>query len=333
MQRRRRRRRFQLVFNFLLFLLLLIALNFLLHHVRQEDPAGDREPPEVDSNHLRGLFPYLINEPYKCRERRAAPFLVFMITTEAPHVDRRNAIRRTWADESLMPAVGIVRIFLLGKHDGEAGSGEQRTLRKESRKYRDLIQQDFLDSYKNLTLKIWMGLHWVARYCPRATYVMKTDSDMFINTENLILKLLRPDSKPKTNYFTGKVLKNLSPHRDKTSKWYVSKDEYPEEKYPDFCSGTGYVLSGDLAPKIYAVAPSVRKVYLEDVYVGLCLAKLGLKPTEPADAFWFNHLRVPAVGCRYNRLITSHQLRPEEIVQCWKAHRDNKKKCATDVDV
>ncbi|XP_061695516.1 beta-1,3-galactosyltransferase 2 [Syngnathoides biaculeatus] len=278
---------------------------------------------------LNGLFPYIINEPDKCQESQAAPFLVFIITTEALQVDARDAIRQTWANETLIRDVGVVRLFLLGKCEGEEGSRQQRILQKESLKYHDIIQQDFLDSYKNLTLKTLMGLHWVARYCSRASYVMKTDSDMFVNTENLIQGLLRPELKPKRNYFTGRLISNDLPIRDKKSKFYVSKKEYPEGKYPIFCSGTGYVLSGDLPLKIYTTSLSMRQLHLEDVHVALCLAKLGLKPIVPPHEFLFNHWRVPLAGCRYNRLITSHGFQPKEIIQHWRIQQSNKEKCTT----
>ncbi|XP_077376989.1 beta-1,3-galactosyltransferase 2-like [Festucalex cinctus] len=292
-------------------------------------PAKTNQSEEGDFNStkIRGLFPYVINEPDKCRESLAAPFLVFIITTAAVQVEARHAIRQTWGNENLIQGVAVVRLFLLGKREGEVGAHQQRMLQEESQKYHDIIQQDFLDSYNNLTLKTLMGLHWVARYCSRASYVLKTDSDMFVNTENLILKLLRPELKPKRNYFTGMVIHGDKPIRDKMSKWYVSKEEYPEAKYPNFCSGTGYVLSGDMALKIFMTSQSVRRMHLEDVHVAVCVAKLGLKPVDLPNGVLFNHWRVPFKGCRYNNLITSHGFQPKEIIQYWKIMQSNKTNC------
>ncbi|XP_037132176.1 beta-1,3-galactosyltransferase 2-like [Syngnathus acus] len=285
---------------------------------------------DCDDTAIQTLFPYIINQADKCRERLAAPFLVFLITTEAWQVYAREAIRLTWANETLIPGVSVVRLFLLGRPgEGQMATRLQRLLRWESQKYHDLIQQDFLDSYNNLTLKTLMGLHWVARYCSGASYVMKTDCDMFINTENLVWKLLRPEREPRMNYFTGKVLRDSSPFRDNSSKWYISTEEYPERTYPPFCSGTGYVFSGDLAGKIYETSRSMRLMHLEDVHVALCLAKLGLEPSDPPNIFLFNILRVSARRCEYNRLITSHGFKPNEIVQYWRMQQRNKAKCTT----
>ncbi|XP_077375038.1 beta-1,3-galactosyltransferase 2-like [Festucalex cinctus] len=315
-----------------IFLSLLVLLSFVLHHkgssvkdLEKYMLAKNNQIEERDFNgsKIRGLFPYVINEPDKCRARLAAPFLVFLIMIEAVQVEARHAIRQTWGNENLIQGVAVVRLFLLGKREGEVGAHQQRMLQEESQKYHDIIQQDFLDSYNNLTLKTLMGLHWVARYCSRASYVLKTDSDMFVNTENLILKLLRPELKPKRNYFTGMVIHGDKPIRDKMSKWYVSKEEYPEAKYPNFCSGTGYVLSGDMALKIFMTSPRVRRVHLEDVHV----AKLGLKPVEKPGEFLFNDWRLPFEGCTYNNLITSHGVQPKEIIQYWKIVQSRKKEC------
>ncbi|NXT92219.1 B3GT5 galactosyltransferase, partial [Anhinga rufa] len=70
------------------------------------------------------------------------------------------------------------------------------------------------------------------------------------------------------------------PIRRRVSKWYVSREEYPRKTYPPFCSGTGYVLSTDIASQIYNVSESVSFIKLEDVFIGLCLAKLKVQPEE-----------------------------------------------------
>ncbi|XP_028988925.1 beta-1,3-galactosyltransferase 2-like [Betta splendens] len=272
----------------------------------------------------QGPFTYIINEPDKCAEGRPTPFLVLLIATEARQVEARNAIRQTWGNESVAPRLGLTRLFLLGKSEGELGLLQQRMLEAESRRYHDIIQQDFLDSYKNLTMKTLMGINWVAVHCPQTSYVMKTDSDMFVNTEYLIYKLLRPETRPRKNYFTGNNMRGFAPNRNKNSKWYMSPELYPSDKYPTFCSGTGYVFSGDLARKLYQVSSRVRHLHLEDVYVGICLAKLRIEPTPPPNEFLFNHWRVSYSSCKYSHLITSHGFHPNELLKYWHHLQSNK---------
>ena len=42
-------------------------------------------------------------------------------------------------------------------------------LGQESLLYGDLVRQDFLDSYSNLTLKSIGGVKWSLEFCPQAT--------------------------------------------------------------------------------------------------------------------------------------------------------------------
>ena len=285
----------------------------------QGDPANTTQSVEEDASVAisPGPFTYIINEPDKCPDSRPAPFLVLLVATEARQVEARNAIRQTWGNESVAPALGFIRLFLLGRNEGELGLLQQRMLEAESRKYHDIIQQDFLDTYNNLTIKTLIGMNWVAVHCPQAGYVMKTDSDMFVNTEYLIYKLLKPELKPKKDFFTGNNMRGFAPNRNKNSKWYMPPELYPGEKYPTFCSGTGYVFSGDLARKIYNASLRIPRLHLEDVYVGICLAKLQIEPTPPPNGFLFNQWRVPYSSCRYSHLITSHGIRPNEILEYW----------------
>ncbi|NP_001087567.1 Beta-1,3-galactosyltransferase 2 like S homeolog [Xenopus laevis] len=266
-------------------------------------------------------YKYIINEPGKCQEK--TPFLILLIAAEPRQTEARQAIRQTWGNESLAPGIPTVRLFLLGLHSTADGS-IQRAIMDESRQYHDIIQQEYLDTYYNLTIKTLMGMNWVATYCPKVLYVMKTDSDMFVNTEYLIHKLLKPDLPPRTNYFTGYLMRGYAPNRNKDSKWYMPQDLYPSERYPVFCSGTGYVFSGDLAEKIFKVSLSIRRLHLEDVYVGICLAKLRIDPAPPPNEFVFNHWRVSYSSCKYSHLITSHQFQPGELIKYWNHLQQNK---------
>ncbi|XP_072543136.1 beta-1,3-galactosyltransferase 2-like [Salminus brasiliensis] len=281
---------------------------------------------EMSSETVRKVEPYnyIVNEAEKCQE--ADPFLVLLITVRPDYVEARDAIRQTWGNESIAGGLGLVRLFLLGVAEGNQGldSQLQRSIAVESQQYHDIIQQDYIDSYNNLTIKTMMGMHWVATYCPGASYVMKTDCDMFVNTEYLIHKLLNPSVPPRRKYFTGHLIKDNSPIRNKDSKWYMSPKLYATEWYPTFCSGTGYVFSGDMAHMIYGTSLRIRRLHLEDVYVGLCLAKLRVEPVPPPEKSMFNHWRISYSSCKYSRLITSHGLLPTEIIKYWNDLQRNK---------
>ncbi|MEQ2293388.1 Beta-1,3-galactosyltransferase 2 [Ameca splendens] len=266
-------------------------------------------------------YRYILNEPFKCRD--SMPFLILLIAAEPRQTDARNSIRQTWGNESVAGGLGFVRLFLLGT--GKSSDAFlQSSIEEESRVYHDIIQQDYQDTYYNLTTKTLMGMNWVATYCPHVSYVMKTDSDMFVNTEYLIQKLLKPELPPRQRYFTGYLMRGYAPNRNKDSKWYMPPELYPSERYPIFCSGTGYVFSGDMAELIYQASLSIRRLHLEDVYVGICLAKLRIDPASPPNEFLFNHWRVSYSSCKYSHLITSHQFQPNELIKYWNHLQSNK---------
>ncbi|XP_077134904.1 beta-1,3-galactosyltransferase 2-like [Ranitomeya variabilis] len=310
----------------------LIDLNFLKS---LRNFSGLEENPEMSSS-LKQTgepgnmdpdiyhFKYIINEPNKCLENR--PFIILLIAVQAWQREAREAIRQTWGKEDIVPGVLTLRLFLLGKETVPTNDAEQ-ALVNESQTYHDIIQQDYMDTYNNLTLKTLMGLKWVATYCPQIPYVMKTDSDMFVNTEYLINKLLRPDQLPRKSYFTGYLMRDFTPNRNTESKWYISPELYPGEHYPVFCSGTGYVFSGDLAEKILKASASIKLLHLEDVFVGVCLHKLGILPVPPPKDSDFNHWKVSYSPCLYNQIVTSHQLEPSELITYWENLQKTKHTC------
>ncbi|NXX56753.1 B3GT5 galactosyltransferase, partial [Scopus umbretta] len=93
------------------------------------------------------------------------------------------------------------------------------------------------------------------------------------------------------------------PIRRRESKWYVSIEEYPGRTYPPFCSGTGYVLSTDVASQIYNVSDSVSFIKLEDVFIGLCLAKLKIQLEELHSEQTFFPERIKFSVARFKKIV------------------------------
>lgn len=298
--------------------------HYYLKGQRNDSGPSPKSEQAGEPDNILYHLKYIINEPNKCQENR--PFLILLIPVQTWQSEARQAIRQTWGKEDFVPGVQVLRLFLLGT-DATSTNDAKQALVDESQRYHDLIQQEYMDTYNNLTLKTLMGLKWVATYCPQVPYVMKADSDMFVNTEYLINKLLIPDQPPRKNYFTGYLMTDFSPNRNNESKWYMSPELYPGERYPSFCSGTGYVFSGDLAEKIFKVSTSINLLHLEDVFVGICLDKLGISPVRPPKESDFNHWKISYSHCLYNQIVTSHQFQPGELIEYWENLQKNKHTC------
>ncbi|XP_068939308.1 beta-1,3-galactosyltransferase 2-like [Petaurus breviceps papuanus] len=276
---------------------------------------------QAQTPHLLNLtdpypYPFLINHPDKCEGSRDAPFLLMLVMTRPQDVVVRQAIRQTWGNETLVPGVVIRRLFVLGLPQPLFAQELQTLLEEEDREYGDLLQAGFLDTYHNLTLKVLMGLEWMGQSCPTAHYVLKVDTDVFLNPSFLVQQVLQPNRPPQPNFITGHIYRNPVPLRTQGHKWYVPLELYSHDKYPDYCGGPGYVMSSSLALRILTVAQRFKAMYVEDVFVGLCLKQLGVKPT-PAPPNTFLMSRRKYNHCAFHQLVLVHHFQSQELLQIW----------------
>ncbi len=66
------------------------------------------------------------------------------------------------------------------------------------------------------------------------------------------------------------------PARNPASKWYVSRDRYPLDKWPPYCRGGMYAMPVGMAARLYAMSRRTSFLHLDDVWVtGLVRRKLG----------------------------------------------------------
>ncbi|XP_078582023.1 beta-1,3-galactosyltransferase 5-like [Branchiostoma floridae x Branchiostoma japonicum] len=217
-------------------------------------------------------YTFTINNPGKCAGSDV--FLLVIVTSSPDNHAQRFAIRQTWGNETNVPGTVIKTVFAVGK-PGNAST--QRGLEYENKVYKDIIQEDFVDSYKNLTLKTVMCMKWASEFCPYAKFVMKADDDAFVNIFNLV-RLLR--SKMPKEFVTGHVYTEAKPDRRPEKRWYLSEEEYPRETFPKYPCGFVYVMSYDVTGLIYEVSLTLKYLFLEDVFLGLCLERLNLQPAH-----------------------------------------------------
>ncbi|XP_063738615.1 beta-1,3-galactosyltransferase 2-like isoform X2 [Eleginops maclovinus] len=258
-------------------------------------------------------YSFVINEPMTCEQQK--PFLVLMVPVAPHNRAHRHIIRNTWGGESLVLGKVVKLFFLLGLQTGEGVQQLQEQLLQESKEHHDLLQSDFLDCYKNLTIKTMVMLEWLDSHCSIASYAMKIDSDTFLNVPKLVGML---SSAPKTNYMTGLVAVNAAVLRDPQSKWFVPVDIYSPQMYPHYALGLGYVLSLDLAKKLVLASKHVKAIYIEDVYLGLCMQHLGIPPVVPPNWEYFQVFPVKYSRCAYSRLIATTTDKYTDRVKDWK---------------
>ncbi len=120
-------------------------------------------------------YHYPINIP-KCSSHHN----VFVGIFTAPgYFEKRKMIRQTWSHNLNS---SYVFAFLVGlTKDAQI----QRKIEEESVEHGDIIQINFIDDYKNLTLKVVGLFNWLNDYCPQISYLMKCDDDVYVNVLNL----------------------------------------------------------------------------------------------------------------------------------------------------
>ncbi|NWI74326.1 B3GL1 acetylgalactosaminyltransferase, partial [Dryoscopus gambensis] len=245
----------------------------------------------------------------------ADPFLVILVASSPRDVEARQAIRITWGSRDSWWGQRVLTLFLLGQDTHREDKAAALSVEDESVLYGDIIRQDFMDTYDNLTLKTIMAFQWFSEFCPNARFFMKTDVDVFINTPNLVRFLLQLNSSE--NVFTGYPFFDNFPYRGLDWKRYISYEEYPFKLYPPYCSGLGYILDGKLALRTYELMGHVKPLKFEDVYVGICLNLLKVNVTVPKDAEQFFLYKISFDICKYRHLIAVHDLTPSELIQSW----------------
>lgn len=214
----------------------------------------------------------ILIEPPLCN----ATFLIWIVTSYAGDRSTRSALRRAYMAEELQ-ALGIERVFLLGKLNDEAKRKthvSQEALLDESRRFRDILQGDFLDTYRNLTYKHLMGLRWATNNCKHIKYIMKMDDDIVVNVYG-ILELLQSNL-IETDSLTGYIMRNLVPIREPANKWYVSKREYANNIYPNFISGWLYITNSRVTHRLINHVDQLssnRFFWIDDVFVTGILRK------------------------------------------------------------
>lgn len=184
--------------------------NYLTIFLRSKQLTAVLEPQEISALEERQLI------------------ACFVMSAPRNH-HARNAIRMTWGRL-------IKPIFLIGIGDSETANA----ITKEAQEFNDIIVEDFIDSYFNLTIKTAFAMKNFLRHFEDSKYFMKIDDDVYLNVDNL-QRMVEHDA---ADALIGRIALNLKPIRDNDNKWFVPKFLYPEDEYPPFLRGSAYIIPG-----------------------------------------------------------------------------------------
>lgn len=245
---------------------------------------------DVPENQLLDLdnFHFLKNCSQVCNDEN--PYIVAFVHSAPGNFVKRKVIRDTWASPKICSKLKLKVIFILGLTND---SVTESRIDREYFKYNDIVQGNFIDSYKNLTYKHLTGFKWITKFCNKATFVMKSDDDAFIDIFKIVTTLremfdLQPDHRVPSGILACSLFPDgTSAKRD--GKWALTMTEYPNKTYPSYCSGIAYFLSPDVLVRLHVEANkkfSRNFLWIDDLFVTGILA-LSIKQSHQPLNFKF----------------------------------------------
>ncbi|KAF1441380.1 N-acetyllactosaminide beta-1,3-N-acetylglucosaminyltransferase 3, partial [Spheniscus demersus] len=274
-------------------------------------------------------FPVLLNVPGKCGgpEGSANIFLLLAIKSSPVNYERREVIRKTWGQERTIEGAFIRRVFLVGVTPNAWNTKKlNQLLRLEQQEHGDVLQWDFRDTFFNLTLKQVLFHVWMEEHCPGVRFIFNGDDDVFVNTDNVVRFAMATQGAQEQHLMVGQLFTHNRPIRYQHSKYFVPTQLLASKWYPPYCGGGGILMSGFTAHVISRESRDIKIFPIDDVYLGMCLEKAGLRPAS------HNGIRTMGVGapantdpfdpCYYRELLLVHRFVPYEMVVMWQAIRD-----------
>ena len=220
-----------------------------------------------------------------CRSDFESKFVFAYAVVRANDFEKRQTIRQTWANTSLFQ--DIIRVaFIIGLSSDEKIN---KLIKDENNLFSDIIQGNFLDTYRNLSYGLLTVWKWIKYNCRKAKYILRVQDDVILNTFNLRKFLINesfyfPSIKldsPK-NTFICKVWKDAFIATGKeyeNHQHYINAKELSEilnniTKYPTYCSGPGIMMTNDLTIQLYSKSYESKVFWIDDVYEGLLASRI-----------------------------------------------------------
>ena len=278
-----------------------------------------------------------------CDKNSDQPLLLIVVTSAIKNGKARQAIRDTLSKDAAQYNGQIKVIFLLGmisNSDHEQNRISEGDVGIEAIQFGDVLQASFIDSYYRLTIKSLSMLKFFSNHCrSRVKYLMKVDDDIYINVKE-VLKLISVNTE--LNLLTGDLISKAAPMT--SGKWYAPpymlSPYIKGSTYPDYLSGTAYLMSHTTAEILYRTSMLTPAFHLEDVYITGILPeaynqKLLGENREWLDAIVvsqnekdntemiqiipkkdnrFQRAKVDPDSCLYSKLISSHGFEPRELI-------------------
>ncbi|KAG8366252.1 hypothetical protein BUALT_Bualt17G0057100 [Buddleja alternifolia] len=228
------------------------------------------------------------------------------VLSAANHFAERMAVRKSWMQYNTVKSANIVTRFFVAMH---ARKGVNVELMKEAEYFGDIVIVPYMDNYDLVVLKTVAICEYGVRTVA-AKYVMKCDDDTFVRIDAVMMEVNKIQSG--RSFYIGNINYYHKPLRH--GKWAVTYEEWPEEAYPPYANGPGYIVSSDIAQ--YAVSEfekhKLRLFKMEDVSMGMWVEQFN--SSRPVE--YVHSLKFCQFGC-IEGYYTAHYQSPRQMTCLW----------------
>ncbi|KAK8774163.1 hypothetical protein V5799_011305 [Amblyomma americanum] len=193
--------------------------------------------------------------------------VLFYVNTDPRHADMRRLLRDTVGDPVIAEFLNSSLVFFVGQ---TADKKLRSTLQAEAGVEGDMVQLDFLDTYRNLTHKFIGATKWLRENgCLNSTeVVVKIDDDVMVNVFHLATYISALPAAGSPSFRSIHCCPSSTPIVDRgiVSKWYVTKEEYPDDMYPPYCPGAFVIMRASVLAHMCEAIERVRFFWIDDVY-------------------------------------------------------------------
>lgn len=232
------------------------------------------------------------------------------ILSAGNHFAERMAVRKSWMQHKLIKSSNVVARFFVALHARKEVNVE---LKKEAEFFGDIVIVPYMDNYDLVVLKTVA----ICEYGIRTVFaknIMKCDDDTFVKLNAVTIEVHKvPNGK---SFYIGNMNYHHKPLR--RGKWAVTYEEWPEEDYPPYANGPGYILSADIANFIVSEYEKhkLRLFKMEDVSVGMWVERFN--SSEPVA--YVHSLKFCQFGC-IEDYYTAHYQSPRQMMCLWNKHQ------------
>ncbi|GKV14393.1 hypothetical protein SLEP1_g25284 [Rubroshorea leprosula] len=228
------------------------------------------------------------------------------ILSAGNHFAERMAVRKSWMQHELIKSSKVVARFFVALHGRNEVNVE---LKKEAEYFGDIVIVPYMDNYDLVVLKTVAICEYGVRTVA-SKYVMKCDDDTFVRVDAVIAEASKvPRDK---SLYIGNINYYHKPLR--YGKWAVTYEEWPEEDYPPYANGPGYILSSDIAQFVVAEFEKhkLRLFKMEDVSMGMWVEQFN----SSKSVEYTHSLKFCQFGC-IEDYYTAHYQSPRHMLCMW----------------